>query len=136
MDYAGIIIERNDGKLLFQLRDNKKNIPNPNKWGIFGGGIEKNETPKKAALRELKEELNFALKEKELTKLIVLPTPGKKYYLFFIKLKRNLKFKLNEGASMRFMSRKELFSKNNVVPVVKTFFRFYPLIKNVKKINL
>ena len=31
-------------------------------WGLPGGFIEKNETPKKAALREVREETGFKLK--------------------------------------------------------------------------
>ena len=65
MDYAGILIERNDGKLLFQLRDNHA-ILNPNRWGIFGGGIEKNESPIEAIKRELKEELSLDTKKEDL----------------------------------------------------------------------
>ncbi len=57
MDYAGILIERNDGKMLFQLRGNNPNIRNRNCWSLFGGGINKNETPIGAAIRELKEEM-------------------------------------------------------------------------------
>jgi len=38
--YAGIIIiRRSDGKVLYQLRDDKSSIPTPNKWATFGGGI-------------------------------------------------------------------------------------------------
>ena len=32
---------------------------NPNRFGVFGGGIEGNKTPQQALLRELKEELTY-----------------------------------------------------------------------------
>ena len=57
MNYVGVIIENREGKVLFQLRDNKKDIPNPNLWSIFGGGINNSEKPKEAAVREILEEL-------------------------------------------------------------------------------
>ena len=41
MGYSGAILKNGNGRILFQLRDEKGR--NPNKWGIFGGGIRKNE---------------------------------------------------------------------------------------------
>jgi 8-oxo-dGTP pyrophosphatase MutT (NUDIX family) len=38
-----------------------KDVGNPNTWGFFGGGIEKDETPMQAASRELWEEASFAV---------------------------------------------------------------------------
>ena len=46
-------------RLLLILRDNKPNIPSPNKWGLPGGAIRKNEKSLKAIKRELKEEINI-----------------------------------------------------------------------------
>jgi 8-oxo-dGTP diphosphatase len=46
-------------KLLLILRDNKPNIPSPNKWGLPGGAIRKNEPALRAIRRELKEEINI-----------------------------------------------------------------------------
>jgi len=45
-------------KLLICLRDDKPEISFPNHWDLFGGHVEENETPEKALVRELKEELN------------------------------------------------------------------------------
>lgn len=65
IDYAGVVLNYKD-KFLLQLRDNKKNIPHPNKWGTFGGGIRKGEKPIHAIIRELKEELGLKLTLSEL----------------------------------------------------------------------
>jgi len=49
------------GKYLFQLRDDKPDIPNPNCWGLFGGGIKQGEVPLEALKRELREEMNIEI---------------------------------------------------------------------------
>jgi 8-oxo-dGTP diphosphatase len=45
------------GRYAMQLRDNKPGISAPGVWGLFGGGVEPNEEPGQAILRELEEEL-------------------------------------------------------------------------------
>lgn len=54
-----IIITNAEGKYLLQMRDGGKAIRDPLHWGFFGGGIEPNESPSDAALRELREELGI-----------------------------------------------------------------------------
>lgn len=48
-------------KFLFLLRDNKPGISHPNKWSLFGGGIEDGETPIQGLNREIKEEANILI---------------------------------------------------------------------------
>ena len=49
-------------KFLLQLRDFKPSIPFPGVWGGFGGQIEKGESPKACALREIQEETGYKAK--------------------------------------------------------------------------
>src|ERR1700729_3957987 len=44
-----------------QMRDSTA-TNNPNRLGLFGGGLEGEESPEEAIIREIKEELNFDLK--------------------------------------------------------------------------
>jgi len=60
---AAVILENDNKEILLYLRDNKPSIPFPHYWDLFGGHIEKGETPKQALIREVKEELNYDLKE-------------------------------------------------------------------------
>jgi len=50
-----------DDKLLIYLRDDKPSIPFPNRWDLFGGHLEHNETPIEALIREIQEELGIAV---------------------------------------------------------------------------
>jgi|SRR3989339_2074008 len=47
------------GKYLLQLRDNKPTIAAPGEWSLFGGKLQKGETPLQAVHREIFEELNI-----------------------------------------------------------------------------
>jgi len=60
---AAIIFENDKGELLLYLRDNKPGIPFPLHWDLIGGHVEEGETPEEALVREVKEELDFDLKE-------------------------------------------------------------------------
>ncbi|MCX5815807.1 MAG: NUDIX domain-containing protein [Proteobacteria bacterium] len=62
---CGLILENSEGKILLQLRDNKPGLPYPGCWGTFGGQIEEGETSEEAIRREIKEELNYELRNPE-----------------------------------------------------------------------
>lgn len=129
LNFSGVIIERKDKKMLFQLRDNNPLISDPNKWWIFGGGIEPNEKPINAAVRELKEEINLKINKKDLKLIFIKKLKNKKVYFFKFNFKKNMaKLRLKEGQDMKFMSRKEILNKKNVSNVLRDFMNIYPLI--------
>ena len=126
MDYAGVIIENKRKEILLQHRDNKPNILNPNKWGIFGGGIEKGEFPFETAIRELNEELNLKVNKKDLKLILKINLIFKKYFIFRLKINSKKKLIQNEGQAMGFFSRKQALKKKNLVFLLRIFLWFYP----------
>ena len=50
-------------KFLMQLRDDIPGILYPGFWGLFGGHLEKGETPEAGLRREVKEEINYFVPE-------------------------------------------------------------------------
>ena len=58
---AQILLFDRNGKLLIYLRDDKADIPFPNRRDFFGGHVEAAETPEAALVRELNEELDIEL---------------------------------------------------------------------------
>lgn len=55
-----VVLYNDDGQLLLQHRTLDAPVL-PNHWAFFGGGIEKGETPERAAKRECLEELGYQL---------------------------------------------------------------------------
>ncbi len=60
---AQIILENDRGEFLIYLRDGKPGIPFPHHWDLIGGHVEEGETPEEALIREVKEEIDFDLKD-------------------------------------------------------------------------
>ena len=52
------VIYDQEGRFLLQHRDNIAGIVEPDRWSLFGGGVEENETLTEALERELLEELS------------------------------------------------------------------------------
>ena len=47
------------GRWLLQLRDDVDTIIYPGQWGLFGGHLDRGETPEQAVMRELDEEISW-----------------------------------------------------------------------------
>jgi len=125
MDYVGAIIKQK-GKFLLQLRDNRKNIPHPNKWATFGGGIKEKESPLQALKRELKEEIG--LKKINPKIFFEISIKGKGYFIYKINLD-NQSLKLMEGQKIGRFSLFQILFKRNLVTSVRLFFIIYPFLK-------
>jgi 8-oxo-dGTP pyrophosphatase MutT (NUDIX family) len=68
--YSGVILKYRDKCLL--CKRSEKNS-NPNQWFIPTGKIEKGETPREAAVRELYEETDFELSENDIDFVGTIP---------------------------------------------------------------
>jgi len=129
-DGAKVFI-KNDrlGKYLFQLRDNKPTIPNPNTYGLVGGGIEAEEVPIEALKRELEEETNLtvsnieSLGNKEVTN--VMKEEGEqlvksRLYVFLAHTEKELEdIVLNEGQKLAYFTIDEALNLPNLSPPIR-----------------
>lgn len=109
---VAIILENNKGEILLYLRDNKPNIPFPHHWDLFGGYIDEEETPEQALVREVKEELNYDLKEYKFFKKYDC-TEGDVHpnikFIYNGKVDKPIKeLELQEGEKLQFFSREEI----------------------------
>ena len=119
------IIEVKDHGILFQERDNKKNIWYPNKLGLFGGGVKDGESSINGLIRELSEELKLELTPKECKYLfnftfdlngINIGNYFRKYYLVIISSKKYSKLEVHEGKSLKILNCMEALYNKHIVP--------------------
>jgi len=123
---SSIIFLNSNNEILFVLRDNNKNILYPNMWNLLGGSIENNETPEKAIIREVKEELSLNLENPKLYKITEFPNKTEYTYWQRINItEEELNKSLTEGQRVRWFSKKELEKTKiafNLNPLVEKFF--------------
>lgn len=107
---VNVIITNPKGEYLLQMRDGSENIQDPLTWGFFGGGIEPDESPTVAAMREINEELGVEIGINLMTTVGSAQVREDKV-VYVIKLGRHLNwqdFTVKEGAGAAFFTKEEL----------------------------
>jgi len=103
--HVSVIILLKEDKLLIQHRaeDAKRS---PGLWGLFGGGIEEDETPLDAVFRETKEEIGYDLKDPSPVWTQEF-RPGEFKYVFAESYDGVQKLILGEGQAMKWCTLEE-----------------------------
>lgn len=116
-------------KLLFYLRDNI-NIPERNKWSIFGGVIENGETKENALERELKEEISIPVSGIEYIGRMTNPKNQKLYFFRGKIYEDNAEnIRITEGQRVAYFNPDDIFGTDKFETSVEEFYR-----KNKEKI--
>lgn len=99
---GSIIFSEDTGRFLLQLRS--ASVEQPKTWGLWGGAIDSEDTPKETVIKELKEETGFTGNIKNIIPIYVFehPKSGFKYYNFITVVENEFTPTLNwEGKSFK-----------------------------------
>lgn len=109
---ALVLLENRQGCFALQLRSNIPSIPNPDRWGFFGGHIEEGESAEDGALREIHEELNCRLDPSRLQALERFRRePNTHYSVFHYAVEAELdNVELQEGEDFDLFDLKQILS--------------------------
>jgi len=108
---ATVLLQRPDGRLLMQLRDDGggKPIPYPNAWNFPGGHVEPGETPLEAAIREIAEEFEIVLAPENCTEVWrYTHAHAEVDHVFLCRVPTETKPVMHEGAAWAWMTRQEI----------------------------
>jgi 8-oxo-dGTP pyrophosphatase MutT (NUDIX family) len=121
---AALILVEEDGYLM-QRRDACPDIWYPDRWGLFGGGVEPGEAPLAALARELREELELELNPAQAQYFVGfdfdlaglgLAKYFRHYYLVPITRAVCAGLRLHEGAEMRVFRGPAILAEPRVSP--------------------
>ena|SRR3989344_6060453 len=110
-------------RLLFYLRDDK-DIPERNKWSIFGGVIENGEVKGEGLERELREELNISVNEIRYLGQM-LNSKNQKLYFFKGRVYENdiKNIKISEGQKVAYFNPDDIIGVDKFETSVEKFYR-------------
>lgn len=118
--YAGVLLENNDQKIILQQRDIDPSIINSGKITTFGGAIEEGETPRQAAVRELEEECSIKINLEDLEDFGVYKKTKEVHgqdsvcHIFLLKNISPEKLKINEGTKYIIFNKEMTFENFNL----------------------
>jgi 8-oxo-dGTP diphosphatase len=130
---SSIIFVNDKRKILLLLRDNLPHIPYANMWDVPGGHVERNETPEKCIVREMKEEMNITIDGTELFSKIKFE--DRIEYTFWARVNFDVdEIQLNEGQKLKWFTMDEAKQTQLAYGfnrIIDNFFSHAPFEKNL-----
>lgn len=124
---SGILLKNAKGEILLQQKTDDAPVY-PGKWCMFGGSIEKGETPLQAAIREFKEELDYTLATPRFVHKGPFEEDGT-IHVFMERHDPSKKLTLHEGKAMKWVSPERSLDLDLVPDIRKTILDSIEKIK-------
>lgn len=125
---AVILLTDKHGRVSIQFRDDFKGVKAGGLWGLFGGEIEKGETARQAAARELTEETGIVVPENAFEPFIKTLSEtganGQHYVFLCARIVEVSELSLHEGAGYAFVHKDQL-DKFELIPAAKRVLLHY-----------
>ncbi|MEJ0077020.1 MAG: NUDIX hydrolase [Alphaproteobacteria bacterium] len=120
--YVGVFLRDSNGAFILQRRDNRRGIENPGKLSVFGGTLERNETPVQAAVRELREETGLELDPDALKAIRTLVSAPNSHdcvleHYFLVENVDPTKIKVNEGQQFETWPRDIALKRSDITEI-------------------
>ncbi len=120
---ASMIFVNRHSQVLLLLRDDKPEIPFPNRWDVLGGHVEEDETPAECIVREMVEEIGFTIQSPKLFQ--IFHQTGKIEYTFWQREDFDIdRITLNEGQRLQWFRREEI----EAMPADAIAYEFKPIL--------
>lgn len=111
MSKANLIPYRfRDNNLEFYLSLRSKTAKQyPDYWSFWGGGIEGDENPRQAMLREIQEELEFIPQDYKFLKIVIDPL-GNEKYVYYTKVENDFEnlIQIHESQGGKFFTKEDI----------------------------
>ena len=105
-DVSGVVLVRNDGSALLQLRDQKPGLSDAGKWVFPGGHCNPGETVEDCARREFLEETGYRCgRLNHLTNFLEANERARRFTFFWQRFDGKQALRCLEGVSLEFVAR-------------------------------
>lgn len=118
-ELAFVALRLPDSNYVFQRRDEES--PNsPNMLGFFGGGVEREESPYAAAVRELREETSIDFEDPEIKRVVSFPklTSERPVHVFILRI-ITANFEVKEGTGAETYDLNEVVKRDDITDGVR-----------------
>lgn len=129
--YADALVWNSEGKMLF-LKRSKDSEMFPGQWGLVGGHIDINESPKDSVIRELKEETGIEIKDcKEIAQA---NNPIIHYFEINLNDDEIVILEGTEHNNLKWMNREEWENEDLIVSLKENLKKIYDIGYQVRKL--
>lgn len=122
-----LVLYNDEGKMLLEHRAENR-FRYPNVWAMFGGGVDAGETLKQALCREIKEELNYDIKDPAQISVQKLSDGVKYVFVEQYDVRQKLKLDSNESQGYGWFTLEEALKLDTIPDDLKPIHKVHEYV--------